>query len=113
MNVRPSLADQRSLDPPRRVLLPLMDAPLRSLRLTGPQRSLFRRTLLAVFIFLVAGWSVGWQAYGWYHWLAGNRSLSGDHCHEALAHYQAALSAWPSDAPTELAAARAARRAGD
>jgi len=98
----------QSLDRPLLIL-----APLNFLRLTGPRRSTAVRVTFALAIFAVAAWLGGWQVYGWYHWLAGQRSLQANHFRDALQHFRAAIKAWPNNGAASFFAARSARRMGD
>jgi tetratricopeptide (TPR) repeat protein len=78
---------------------------LRWLRLAGPGRSSARRCLLAVVMVGCVAW-LGWNAYGWHHWISANRSLSAGHNKQAANHLTAALRVWPKDAGVHLLAAR-------
>lgn len=90
-----------------------LTAPLRYLRLVGPNQSRFRRIAVAIVVLGVAAGIGAWQAYGRYHLLVGTRSLQSHHYGEALGHFQTALKVWPEDGGTSLLAARAARGTGN
>lgn len=75
-----------------------------------------RRFWLVLLILIVLGgtlWLGGRHLWAWYHFRAAQSDLEQYHSAEALAHLKSCLSVWPTSAPTNLLACRAARRTGD
>src|SRR6266478_2566845 len=74
-----------------------------------------RRVLAAAILLLLVGIGLsffGIHLWAMYHFRAGRSALEQHHPHEALPHFQAALTVWSKDPHTLLLAARAARRLG-